>query len=120
MKQRSLKTKLLLLTLGLFLASGVAMTWIQSSSLNGLRDDIMAQTRGALEQEVSRSLQFQAERYAVQIEDQLQQAYQIPLGAAMQVRPAIPSPNCDPRALRQPASAHPATAFRLSARLRNP
>ena len=26
MKQRSLKTKLLLLTLGLFLASGVAMT----------------------------------------------------------------------------------------------
>ena len=35
MKQRSLKTKLLLLTLGLFLASGVAMTWIQSSSLNG-------------------------------------------------------------------------------------
>ncbi len=92
MKQRSLKTKLLLLTLGLFLASGVAMTWIQSSSLNGLRDDIMAQTRGALEQEVSRSLQFQAERYAVQIEDQLQQAYQIPLGMAAQLEGSMAQP----------------------------
>ena len=93
MKQRSLKTKLLLLTLGLFLASGVAMTWIQSSSLNGLRDDIMAQTRGALEQEVSRSLQFQAERYAVQIEDQLQQAYQIPLGMAAQLEGSMAQPD---------------------------
>lgn len=93
MKQRSLKTKLLLLTLGLFLASGVAMTWIQSSSLNGLRDDIMAQTRGALEQEVYRSLQFQAERYAVQIEDQLQQAYQIPLGMAAQLEGSMAQPD---------------------------
>ena len=78
---------------GTFLASGVAMTWIQSSSLNGLRDDIMAQTRGALEQEVSRSLQFQAERYAVQIEDQLQQAYQIPLGMAAQLEGSMAQPD---------------------------
>ncbi len=53
-------------------------------------------------------------------EQRSKEPYRPRLGAAMQVRPAIPSPNCDPRALRQPASAHPATAFRLSARLRNP
>ncbi|MGS3150465.1 methyl-accepting chemotaxis protein [Aeromonas sanarellii] len=93
MKQRSLKTKLLLLTLGLFLASGVAMTLMQSSSLNTLRNDIMTQTRGALEQEVSRALQFQAERYAQQITDQLQQAYQIPLGMAAQLEGSMAQPD---------------------------
>ena len=75
MKQRSLKTKLLLLTMGLFLASGLAMTLMQSSSLNTLRSNIVSQTRQALEQEVSRTLQFQAERYAVQIADLLQQSF---------------------------------------------
>ena len=49
MKQRSLKTKLLLLTMGLFIASGLAMTLMQSSSLNSLRNDIVSQTRQALE-----------------------------------------------------------------------
>ncbi|MGS3139218.1 methyl-accepting chemotaxis protein [Aeromonas sanarellii] len=93
MKQRSLKTKLLLLTLGLFLASGVAMTLMQSSSLNSLRTEIVGQTRGALEQEVSRALQFQAERYAQQITDQLQQAYQIPLGMATQLEGSMAQPD---------------------------
>jgi methyl-accepting chemotaxis protein len=85
MKQRSLKTKLLLLTMGLFLFSGIAMTLIQSSSLQSLRSNIMSQTRQALEQEVSRTLQFQAERYAVQIAALLQQSYQVPLGIAAQL-----------------------------------
>ncbi|MGY3912991.1 methyl-accepting chemotaxis protein [Aeromonas piscicola] len=85
MKQRSLKTKLLLLTMGLFLFSGIAMTLIQSSSLQSLRSNIMNQTRQALEQEVSRTLQFQAERYAVQIAALLQQSYQVPLGIAAQL-----------------------------------
>ncbi|OCA59523.1 chemotaxis protein [Aeromonas piscicola] len=85
MKQRSLKTKLLLLTMGLFLFSGIAMTLIQSSSLQSLRSSIMSQTRQALEQEVSRTLQFQAERYAVQIAALLQQSYQVPLGIAAQL-----------------------------------
>ncbi|MFM4805840.1 methyl-accepting chemotaxis protein [Aeromonas bivalvium] len=93
MKQRSLKTKLLLLTLGLFLASGVAMTLMQSASLNSLRDEIVTQTRGALEQEVSRTLQFQAERYALQIADQLQQSYQIPLGMAVQLEESMARPD---------------------------
>ena len=96
MKQRSLKTKLLLLTLGLFLASGVAMTLMQSASLNTLRNDIMTQTRGALEQEVSRTLQFQAERYAVQIADLLQQSYQIPLGMAAQLEGSMAQPDLMP------------------------
>lgn len=96
MKQRSLKTKLLLLTLGLFLASGVAMTLMQSASLNTLRNDIMTQTRGALEQEVSRTLQFQAERYAVQIADLLQQSYQIPLGIAAQLEDGMAQPELMP------------------------
>jgi methyl-accepting chemotaxis protein len=85
MKQRSLKTKLLLLTMGLFLFSGIAMTLMQSSSLQSLRSNIMSQTRQALEQEVSRTLQFQAERYAVQIAALLQQSYQVPLGIAAQL-----------------------------------
>ncbi|MCW0503500.1 methyl-accepting chemotaxis protein [Aeromonas piscicola] len=85
MKQRSLKTKLLLLTMGLFLFSGIAMTLIQSSSLQSLRSNIMSQTHQALEQEVSRTLQFQAERYAVQIAALLQQSYQVPLGIAAQL-----------------------------------
>ena len=100
MKQRSLKTKLLLLTLGLFLASGVAMTLMQSASLNTLRNDIMTQTRGALEQEVSRTLQFQAERYAVQIADLLQQSYQIPLGIAAQLEDGMAQPELMPAARR--------------------
>ncbi|MBX9562255.1 methyl-accepting chemotaxis protein [Aeromonas hydrophila] len=93
MKQRSLKTKLLLLTMGLFLASGLAMTLMQSSSLNTLRSNIVSQTRQALEQEVSRTLQFQAERYAVQIADLLQQSYQVPLGMAAQLEGSIAQPD---------------------------
>ncbi|MGL6512025.1 methyl-accepting chemotaxis protein [Aeromonas hydrophila] len=93
MKQRSLKTKLLLLTMGLFLASGLAMTLMQSSSLNTLRSSIVSQTRQALEQEVSRTLQFQAERYAVQIADLLQQSYQVPLGMAAQLEGSMAQPD---------------------------
>ncbi|HGK7311953.1 TPA: methyl-accepting chemotaxis protein [Aeromonas hydrophila subsp. hydrophila] len=93
MKQRSLKTKLLLLTMGLFLASGLAMTLMQSSSLNTLRSNIVNQTRQALEQEVSRTLQFQAERYAVQIADLLQQSYQVPLGMAAQLEGSMAQPD---------------------------
>ncbi|QGZ71656.1 methyl-accepting chemotaxis protein [Aeromonas hydrophila] len=93
MKQRSLKTKLLLLTMGLFLASGLAMTLMQSSSLNTLRSNIVSQTRLALEQEVSRTLQFQAERYAVQIADLLQQSYQVPLGMAAQLEGSMAQPD---------------------------
>lgn len=100
MKQRSLKTKLLLLTMGLFLSSGLAMTLMQSSSLQSLRSDIMAQTRSALEQEVSRTLQFQAERYAVQIGALLQQSYQVPLGIAAQLEGSMAQP--DPRPLPSP------------------
>lgn len=114
MKQRSLKTKLLLLTMGLFLSSGLAMTLMQSSSLQSLRSDIMAQTRSALEQEVSRTLQFQAERYAVQIGALLQQSYQVPLGIAAQLEGSRRAgsapfmPNLKPMA-RMPAGspAHP-------------
>ncbi|MBQ4665296.1 methyl-accepting chemotaxis protein [Aeromonas hydrophila] len=93
MKQRTLKTKLLLLTMGLFLASGLAMTLMQSSSLNSLRSNIVSQTRQALEQEVSRTLQFQAERYAVQIADLLQQSYQVPLGMAVQLEGSMAQPD---------------------------
>ncbi|KMK93087.1 methyl-accepting chemotaxis protein [Aeromonas dhakensis] len=93
MKQRSLKTKLLLLTMGLFIASGLAMTLMQSSSLNSLRNDIVSQTRQALEQEVSRTLQFQAERYAVQIAALLQQSYQVPLGMAAQLEGSMAQPD---------------------------
>ncbi|EHA1068388.1 methyl-accepting chemotaxis protein [Aeromonas hydrophila] len=93
MKQRSLKTKLLLLTMGLFLASGLAMTLMQSSSLNTLRSNIVSQTRQALEQEVSHTLQFQAERYAVQIADLLQQSYQVPLGMAAQLEGSMAQPD---------------------------
>ncbi|MGL5213884.1 MAG: methyl-accepting chemotaxis protein [Aeromonas hydrophila] len=93
MKQRSLKIKLLLLTMGLFLASGLAMTLMQSSSLNTLRSNIVSQTRQALEQEVSRTLQFQAERYAVQIADLLQQSYQVPLGMAAQLEGSMAQPD---------------------------
>ncbi|WP_438833579.1 methyl-accepting chemotaxis protein [Aeromonas oralensis] len=93
MKQRSLKTKLLMLTMGLFLASGLAMTLMQSSSLNTLRSNIVSQTRQALEQEVSRTLQFQAERYAVQIADLLQQSYQVPLGMAAQLEGSMAQPD---------------------------
>ncbi|MGL6469425.1 methyl-accepting chemotaxis protein [Aeromonas hydrophila] len=93
MKQRPLKTKLLLLTMGLFLASGLAMTLMQSSSLNTLRSNIVSQTRQALEQEVSRTLQFQAERYAVQIADLLLQSYQVPLGMAAQLEGSMAQPD---------------------------
>ncbi|MGY4044450.1 methyl-accepting chemotaxis protein [Aeromonas hydrophila] len=79
--------------MGLFLASGLAMTLMQSSSLNTLRSNIVSQTRQALEQEVSRTLQFQAERYAVQIADLLQQSYQMPLGMAAQLEGSMAQPD---------------------------
>lgn len=61
MKQRSLKFKLLCLTMGLFLLTGLAMTLLQSASFSSLRNMVMTQTSDALEEEVSRSLQYQAE-----------------------------------------------------------
>ncbi len=69
------------------------MTLMQSSSLNTLRSNIVSQTRQALEQEVSRTLQFQAERYAVQIADLLQQSYQVPLGMAAQLEGSMAQPD---------------------------
>ena len=72
MKQRSLKFKLLCLTMGLFLLTGLAMTLLQSASFSTLRGMVMTQTSDALEQEVSHSLQYQAERYAIQIASLMQ------------------------------------------------
>ncbi|WP_421341261.1 methyl-accepting chemotaxis protein [Aeromonas veronii] len=85
MKQRSLKFKLLCLTMGLFLLTGLAMTLLQSASFSSLRNMVMTQTSDALEEEVSRSLQYQAERYAIQIASLMQNSYQIPLTVTAQI-----------------------------------
>ncbi|MGY3917388.1 methyl-accepting chemotaxis protein [Aeromonas australiensis] len=92
MKQRSLKFKLLCLTMGLFLLTGLAMTLLQSASFSSLRNMVMSQTSDALEEEVSRSLQYQAERYAIQIASLMQNSYQIPLTVAAQIEAGIAKP----------------------------
>ncbi|HEH9439844.1 TPA: methyl-accepting chemotaxis protein [Aeromonas sobria] len=92
MKQRSLKFKLLCLTMGLFLLTGLAMTLLQSASFSTLRSMVMTQTSDALEEEVSRSLQYQAERYAIQIASLMQNSYQIPLTVAAQIEAGMAKP----------------------------
>ncbi|MFM5564253.1 methyl-accepting chemotaxis protein [Aeromonas veronii] len=92
MKQRSLKFKLLSLTMGLFLLTGLAMTLLQSASFSSLRNMVMTQTSDALEEEVSRSLQYQAERYAIQIASLMQNSYQIPLTVTAQIEAAMAKP----------------------------
>lgn len=92
MKQRSLKFKLLCLTMGLFLLTGLAMTLLQSASFSSLRNMVMTQTSDALEEEVSRSLQYQAERYAIQIASLMQNSYQIPLTVTAQIEAGIAKP----------------------------
>ncbi|MGL6334550.1 methyl-accepting chemotaxis protein [Aeromonas jandaei] len=92
MKQRSLKFKLLCLTMGLFLLTGLAMTLLQSASFSSLRTMVMTQTSDALEQGVSHSLQYQAERYAIQISSLMQNSYQIPLTIAAQLGATMTKP----------------------------
>ncbi|XQW87107.1 methyl-accepting chemotaxis protein [Aeromonas veronii] len=92
MKQRSLKFKLLCLTMGLFLLTGLAMTLLQSASFSSLRNMVMTQTSNALEEEVSRSLQYQAERYAIQIASLMQNSYQIPLTVTAQIEAGMAKP----------------------------
>ncbi|MEV3834466.1 methyl-accepting chemotaxis protein [Aeromonas allosaccharophila] len=92
MKQRSLKFKLLCLTMGLFLLTGLAMTLLQSASFSTLRGMVMTQTSDALEQEVSHSLQYQAERYAIQIASLMQNSYQIPLTVTAQIAAGMVKP----------------------------
>ncbi len=92
MKQRSLKFKLLCLTMGLFLLTGLAMTLLQSASFSSLRNMVMTQTSDALEEEVSRSLQYQAERYAIQIASLMQNSYQIPLTVTAQIEAGMAKP----------------------------
>ena len=92
MKQRSLKFKLLCLTMGLFLLTGLAMTLLQSASFSSLRNMVMIQTSDALEEEVSRSLQYQAERYAIQIASLMQNSYQIPLTVTAQIEAGMAKP----------------------------
>ncbi|MFM5710782.1 MAG: methyl-accepting chemotaxis protein [Aeromonas veronii] len=92
MKQRSLKFKLLCLTMGLFLLTGLAMTLLQSASFSSLRNMVMTQTSDALEEEVSRSLQYQAERYAIQIASLMQNSYQIPLTVTAQIEARMAKP----------------------------
>ncbi|WP_368171411.1 methyl-accepting chemotaxis protein [Aeromonas sp. R9-2] len=92
MKQRSLKFKLLCLTMGLFLLTGLAMTLLQSASFSALRNMVMTQTSDALEEEVSRSLQYQAERYAIQIASLMQNSYQIPLTVTAQIEAGMAKP----------------------------
>ncbi|HHQ4483012.1 TPA: methyl-accepting chemotaxis protein [Aeromonas veronii] len=92
MKQRSLKFKLLCLTMGLFLLTGLAMTLLQSASFSSLRNMVMTQTSDALEEEVSRSLQYQAERYAIQIASLMQNSYQIPLTVTAQIEAGMVKP----------------------------
>ncbi|TNI51361.1 methyl-accepting chemotaxis protein [Aeromonas veronii] len=92
MKQRSLKFKLLCLTMGLFLMTGLAMTLLQSASFSSLRNMVMTQTSDALEEEVSRSLQYQAERYAIQIASLMQNSYQIPLTVTAQIEAGMAKP----------------------------
>ncbi|HHQ4465694.1 methyl-accepting chemotaxis protein [Aeromonas veronii] len=92
MKQRSLKFKLLCLTMGLFLLTGLAMTLLQSASFSSLRNMVMTQTSDALEEEVSRSLQYQAERYAIQIASLMQNSYQVPLTVTAQIEAGMAKP----------------------------
>ncbi|WP_144714057.1 methyl-accepting chemotaxis protein [Aeromonas veronii] len=92
MKQRSLKFKLLCLTMGLFLLTGLAMTLLQSASFSSLRNMVMTQTSDALEEEVSRSLQYQAERYAIQIASLMQNSYEIPLTVTAQIEAGMAKP----------------------------
>ncbi|MEH8132872.1 methyl-accepting chemotaxis protein [Aeromonas veronii] len=92
MKQRPLKFKLLCLTMGLFLLTGLAMTLLQSASFSSLRNMVMTQTSDALEEEVSRSLQYQAERYAIQIASLMQNSYQIPLTVTAQIEAGMAKP----------------------------
>ncbi|MFQ1789467.1 methyl-accepting chemotaxis protein [Aeromonas veronii] len=92
MNQRSLKFKLLCLTMGLFLLTGLAMTLLQSASFSSLRNMVMTQTSDALEEEVSRSLQYQAERYAIQIASLMQNSYQIPLTVTAQIEAGMAKP----------------------------
>ncbi|MFQ2057533.1 methyl-accepting chemotaxis protein [Aeromonas veronii] len=92
MKQRSLKFKLLCLTMGLFLLTGLAMTLLQSASFSSLRNMVMTQTSDALEEEVSRSLHYQAERYAIQIASLMQNSYQIPLTVTAQIEAGMTKP----------------------------
>ncbi|WP_447760185.1 methyl-accepting chemotaxis protein [Aeromonas veronii] len=92
MKQRSLKFKLLCLTMGLFLLTGLSMTLLQSASFSTLRSMVMTQTSDALEQEVSHSLQYQAERYAIQIASLMQNSYQIPLTVTAQIEAGMAKP----------------------------
>ncbi|MEL7593680.1 methyl-accepting chemotaxis protein [Aeromonas veronii] len=92
MKQRSLKFKLLCLTMGLFLLTGLAMTLLQSASFRSLGNMVMTQTSDALEEEVSRSLQYQAERYAIQIASLMQNSYQIPLTVTAQIEAGMAKP----------------------------
>ncbi|MEH8197319.1 methyl-accepting chemotaxis protein [Aeromonas allosaccharophila] len=92
MKQRSLKFKLLCLTMGLFLLTGLAMTLLQSASFSTLRGMVVTQTSDALEQEVSHSLQYQAERYAIQIASLMQNSYQIPLTVTAQIAAGMAKP----------------------------
>ncbi|MGL6413631.1 methyl-accepting chemotaxis protein [Aeromonas veronii] len=92
MKQRSLKFKLLCLTMGLFLLTGLAMTLLQSASFSSLRNMVMTQTSDALEEEASRSLQYQAERYAIQIASLMQNSYQIPLTVTAQIEAGMAKP----------------------------
>ncbi|MBL0474578.1 methyl-accepting chemotaxis protein [Aeromonas veronii] len=92
MKQRSLKFKLLCLTMGLFLLTGLAMTLLQSTSFGSLRSMVMTQTSDALEEEVSRSLQYQAERYAIQIASLMQNSYQVPLTVTAQIEAGMAKP----------------------------
>ncbi|HEH9402067.1 TPA: methyl-accepting chemotaxis protein [Aeromonas sobria] len=92
MKSRSLKFKLLCLTMGLFLLTGLTMVLQQSASFSSLRTIVMAQTGRALEEEVSRSLQYQAERYAIQIASLMQTSYQVPLTVAAQIETSMDKP----------------------------
>jgi len=92
MKQRSLKFKLLALTMGLFVLTGLAMTLLQSTSFTTLRSMVVSQTSAALEQEVARSLQHQAERYTVQIASLMQHSYQLPLTVVAQLEAAMAKP----------------------------
>ncbi|MEV3842604.1 methyl-accepting chemotaxis protein [Aeromonas veronii] len=92
MKQRSLKFKLLCLTMGLFLLTGLAMTLLQSASFSSLRNMVMTQTSDALEEEVSRSLQYQAERYAIQIASLMQNSNQLPLTVTAQIEAGMAKP----------------------------
>ncbi|WP_236764251.1 cache domain-containing protein [Aeromonas jandaei] len=92
MKQRSLRFKLLFMTTMLLLLTGLVMTLLQSTYFSSLRIMVMAQTSDALEQEVSRSLQYQVERYAIQLANLMQQAYQLPITATAQLEAAMTKP----------------------------